>query len=391
MKRIPVHQLYQAVMLKISTLVVIITLMVIEQNTALAKAIIPMTQSKIKVLLINPSIPEDPFWHKTQLIAKQAAKAFGFELTVIYGEGTRFFQLDAIKNHFRDQENSHDYVILINYPGNAKVTMDFLHQQGLKIITLEHTLIDQEKETIGIPGDRYKNWLGEIYFDNEQAGFNLAVNLFTQHRLTTKPTVVAGISGQFGSESTLRNNGLLAAVKQENVKLTQIVHAGWSSKNAYVKTFKLLQRYPDINVIWCASDHMALGALKAIEELGLVIGKDIFIGGFDWTAKAIQSIDSNKLSASVGGHFMMGAIAMIAIYDIENGIPHQPFVNSTANSFNLDLITKKNVAKFFKLLTLNDLSHIDFKKLAQLYSREKQVHTFNLLNMLDESTIKTHP
>lgn len=346
--------------------------------------------SRKTVLFVNPSIPDDPFWSKTQIITKQAAKALGFDLAIIYGDGTRFFQFEAIKTYFNNN-NAADYIMLINYPGNSKVTMDFLNQQNVKIITLEQTLSSHESGQIGSPGGQYKNWLGEVYFDNKQAGYLLASDLINQLSLINETPVIAGISGHFGSESTLRNNGLLAAIKQSNAKLTQIVHAGWSAENAYLKTIKLLQRYPDINIIWSASDHMALGALKAVEEMGLILGQDIFIGGFDWTSLAIKSISANKLSASVGGHFMMGAIAMIAIYDIENNIPHKPFVVSNKNSFNLDIINKNNVEKHFNLLALTDLSNINFKKLAELYSREEKVSTLNLLNMLEESSIiSTH-
>ncbi|MBU2892373.1 ABC transporter substrate-binding protein [Colwellia sp. D2M02] len=343
-------------------------------------------QKSVNVVMVNPSIKADPFWHKTEIITQQAAKALNINLDIIYGDGTRFFQFEALKSYFKNIEHSPDYIILINYPGNAKQTMDFLKQQNVKIITLEQTLSPEEQAQIGSPGELYKGWLGEIYFDNENAGYILASNLLEQAKVAKKKPLVAGISGHFGSESTLRNNGLIAAIKEHNAELTQIVHAGWSAEDAYHKTLKLLQRYPNINVIWSASDHMALGALKAIEELGLKVGKDIFLGGFDWMSSAIESINQQRLTASVGGHFLMGAIAIIAIYDIENGIPYQPFVNSTHNSFNLALINSSNVKRYYDLLILEDLKHVDFKKLANLYSREEQISTFNLLEMLEMSS-----
>ncbi|WP_343817021.1 ABC transporter substrate-binding protein [Colwellia asteriadis] len=343
-------------------------------------------QKSVNVVMVNPSIKADPFWHKTEIITQQAAKALNINLDIIYGDGTRFFQFEALKSYFKNIEHSPDYIILINYPGNAKQTMDFLKQQNVKIITLEQTLSPEEQAQIGSPGELYKGWLGEIYFDNENAGYILASNLLEQAKVAKKKPLVAGISGHFGSESTLRNNGLLAAIKEHNAELTQIVHAGWSAEDAYHKTLKLLQRYPNINVIWSASDHMALGVIKAIEELGLEAGKDILIGGFDWMSNAIESINQKKLSASVGGHFLMGAIAIIAIYDVKNGIPHHPLANSTHNSFNLALINSGNVNKYYDLLVLDDLKHIDFKKLASLYSREGAVNTFNLLEMLEASS-----
>jgi ABC-type sugar transport system substrate-binding protein len=379
---------FLAWLLKISIFILAIIQVFLLQSFANALEPKSTVKQTINVLMVNPSITDDVFWGKTQIITEQAARALGVNLTVIHGEGTRFFQFDAIKKYFSNKKNKTDYVLVLNYPGNAKTTMDYLQQQDVKIITFERTLSEEERELIGNPGGVYSNWLGEIFFSNQQASFLLASSLIELLMSQNKEPIVAGISGHFGSESYMRNNGLHDAIIKYDARLTQIVHAGWSAENAYEKTLKLLSRYPDINIIWAASDHMALGALRAVEHLGLIPGKDVLIGGFDWTEKAIRSINNDKISASVGGHFMMGAIAMIVIYDLENNNSHQPPTNSTHNSFNLALMTKSNVKKYYDLLTLNDFSDVDFKKLALLYSSEEKISTFNLLDMLDASTKK---
>jgi len=337
-----------------------------------------------QVLFVNPSVKSDPFWNKVEIITRQAANNLQLDLAVIHGDGTRFFQLEELKKYF-ENNIAPEYVVLLNYPGHAKTTMNFLKEQQVKIITLEQTLSIEEKNKIGFPGLIYKRWLGEIYFDNKKAGFLLAKYLINSAILAGKKPVLAGISGHFGSESTLRNEGLFSATQNNQARLTQIVHANWSAENAYNKTLKLLQRYPEINILWCASDHMALGAIKAVESLGLKVNEDIFVGGFDWTDKAIESINIGKLTASVGGHFIMGALAMLAIYDEENNITHQPFVNQEQGSFSLALINQTNLKKHADVLNQQGFSQIDFKKLAELYAKEKDITTINLLKMLNQS------
>jgi len=343
-------------------------------------------ENATKVLLVNPSLKNDPFWHKVEIITRQAATNLHLDLSVIHGDGTRFFQLEELEKYFSNNTNP-EYVVLINYPGHAKITMDFLNKQRVKIITLEQTLSTQEKRSIGLPGQIYKKWLGEIYFDNKKAGYLLAMDLINSARSANKKAVIAGISGHYGSESTLRNEGLLKAIENNQVDLAQIVHANWSAENAYDKTLKLLRRYPELNVIWCASDHMALAAIKAAKSLGLNVNKDIFIGGFDWTDKAIESISRGELSASVGGHFTMGALAMLAIYDQENNIAHMPFVNQEQGSFSLALINQAKLKRYANLLKQQDFSHINFKKLARLYAEEQNISTINLLKMLNKAKI----
>ena len=53
------------------------------------------------------------------------------------------------------------------------------------------------------------------------------------------------------------------------------------SKGAYEETKKYLKENKDITAIFAISDIMAIGVAKAIFDLGLKIGKDISIVGFD--------------------------------------------------------------------------------------------------------------
>lgn len=46
-------------------------------------------------------------------------------------------------------------------------------------------------------------------------------------------------------------------------------------------TERLLQRHPDIDGIFAGNDLMAIGALKALTRMGLVVGSDVAVCGFD--------------------------------------------------------------------------------------------------------------
>jgi len=377
------------VSIKKSTLVLMLAiLIVLNCHVSLAKKNdVPQTNSpkQIQLLLVNPSIISDPFWQKIEQVTKQAAKELNIELAIIHGQGTRYFQLEELKKYFK-QNSAPDYIVLINYPGHAKLSMDFLQKQKVKIITLEQTITKEEKAIIGEPGEKYKNWLGEIYFNNSSAGYKLAKGLIhTAKRMNITP-VVAGISGHYGSESSLRNNGLQTAINESGAHLTQIVHAGWSAEDAYKKTHKLLKRYPNINIIWCASDLMALGAVKAIEESDKQVGIDVLIGGFDWTAQGIKSIQENKLTASIGGHFIMGALAVMAIYNEEHGLNHDLFVSEQQNSFELALISQENIALHINLLENEQLNQVSFKKLIKLYQNKDRLSSINLLEILKNAS-----
>ena len=84
----------------------------------------------------------------------------------------------------------------------------------------------------------------------------------------------ANVDRRLGYESTLDEFGL--ELRKEYVML-----AGWSHVRAYelIKNVLALPEPPD--AIFCASDVMAIGAVKAIEEVGLRVPDDIAVVGFD--------------------------------------------------------------------------------------------------------------
>ena len=80
--------------------------------------------------------------------------------------------------------------------------------------------------------------------------------------------------------------------------------------------FQFNKRYSNIDIVWAASDGMALGVMDAISSGHSKISREsILIGGVDWTPEAIRMIQQNHIDASVGGHFMQAAWALVKIYD----------------------------------------------------------------------------
>lgn len=60
-----------------------------------------------------------------------------------------------------------------------------------------------------------------------------------------------------------------------------IVYADYQEDIAYEKTKELLQACPEITALFCASDMMAIGAMRAIRDMGRSVPEDISIVGFD--------------------------------------------------------------------------------------------------------------
>ena len=95
----------------------------------------------------------------------------------------------------------------------------------------------------------------------------------------------ANIDRRLGYESALGEFGL--ELREKYVML-----AGWSHARAYELTKKTLALPEPPDAFFCASDLMAIGAIKAIEEAGLRVPEDIAVAGFDDSDYAAISVPS---------------------------------------------------------------------------------------------------
>lgn len=75
----------------------------------------------------------------------------------------------------------------------------------------------------------------------------------------------------------------------------------------------------DIDVIYSHNDDMALGAITALEEVGIKPGEDVKIISVDGTKEAFQALIDGKLNCSVECNPLLGQPLMKAIRDLVAG------------------------------------------------------------------------
>ena len=93
--------------------------------------------------------------------------------------------------------------------------------------------------------------------------------------------MVNGSNQAFVSKQRLK--GYEKALKENGIKAQRnwIVDGEFKEEKAKEVILSLLSSSPEISAIFCASDLMALGALKACQQQGLVVPNDISIIGYD--------------------------------------------------------------------------------------------------------------
>lgn len=346
--------------------------------------LVPFSAWSLNVTFINPSKHGNPFWDQVNQVALAAASDLNITLKIIESDGHRLFQKKVI-DEITSQKVKPDYIIVLPYDGTAFETFTKLEQAKIPFITIERTVFPDLQLKLGYPRELFKFWLGEIYHDNKKAGRLLAqalINASETSITSSKDLNVVGISGDMSGHSSERNAGLIEALEHDtDFALAQIVHARWERKIAGNMFIGLLRRYQDIQLVWTAADIMALGITDIANEQGKIINQNLFIGGFDWATEALNAIKENSYTASVGGHFMQVAWALVKIYDHNN---HKAVFmrGDNAASYELQLIDRNNIDDYQVILNKPDWNKVDFSQFSLSHQTDSANYQFDFSRVL---------
>ena len=148
--------------------------------------------------------------------------------------------------------------------------------------------------------------------------------------------ILEGIPGHETGDSRLR--GFREAVAgQSGITIVASQPANWERDQGFNVFQNMLQAHADIDVVFAASDLMALGAIEAIAAAGKT-GK-VRVVGFDALDDAKKAIAAGTMDASVAQFpSEMGRVAIESAVKVMRGEPVEPDIK-----VKLELITKENV------------------------------------------------
>jgi ABC-type sugar transport system substrate-binding protein len=332
----------------------------------------------MRVAFLNPADGDDPFFGTMVAFMRRAARDLRIELEVVDCQR----QVSTMRQKARElvaASSPAEYLLLVNEEGLAVEVLPLASARGIKVLILNEGLMVPDRQTLGSPGERHASWLGELVPDDRRAGLVLAQTLFAAARASTRvprregKLVACGLGGSFTSSSLLRINGLRQAVADDGqVALCAVVPANWEKERAADETLKLLDANPDLGVVWSASDQMALGAAEALATRSRVPGRDVLLGGIDWAPFAFDQVRQGTFLATVGGHFMDGAWALVLLHD-----HHQrPAKGPTNEKSQLAVVTRDNVEAYQRLFAPG--LAIDFTSFSRVLHPEQPAYRFSV-------------
>ena len=117
---------------------------------------------------------------------------------------------------------------------------------------------------------------------------------FIIDKLGNKGSVIAleGLAGS--SAATDRKAGFEEAIKKSNVRILASQTADWRRHTARSVMAGLIEKYPDFDAVWSASDPMLIGAIQAMSDANIDVARKVTVG-FD----ALPDAFHFKISATI--------------------------------------------------------------------------------------------
>lgn len=164
-------------------------------------------------------------------------------------------------------------------------------------------------------------WLSFMGSDFTEEGRRAARWLV--EKLKTKDSVnIVELQGTIGSSPAIeRTIGFTEVLKDySNFKIIDSESGDFTVEEGYAVMKKILAREGrKIDALFAHNDDMALGAIQAMEEVGLKPGKDIVIVSIDAAYGAFKAMLEGKLDCSVECNPLLGPQLMKAVDDYMQG------------------------------------------------------------------------
>jgi len=345
------------------------------------------------VSLIIPDYKNSFFWSYLVKIAISSSKQLNINLRIHYIDAafrSSFNYAQIIDQILLKEERTKgkpDYVVSYFLGHTQKKVLDVLAKHQIKLFSYNSPIPANITKIIGLPRERYKNWIGHIAPDEINVGYQLADTLIQQHQALAesvgKPVRLIGITGSRDSAvAQMRVQGLQQRVNESpEVKLLQVLHTDWTYQQTKKRGAMLLNRFENIDVIWSASDLMAIAMIDNLKNSEQKSLNSITIGGIDWMKKTVPYLKNNEIQVSYGGHFFEPAWLLGMIYDHFNNLDFEKDPSVVVN-YNLSPIFAENA----KLLSIDNVDNINFKAMSKCLTPATKHYQFNAMKLLESQT-----
>lgn len=267
---------------------------------------------------------QNPFFVTLRDGAQEAADEAGIELVVADAQDDAQTQADDLQNFVSQGVD----VIVVNPVDSAAVvpSIEAANEAGIPVVTVDR-------------GAEGGDIASHIASDNVLGGQLAGEYLFEQIGGSGNVAMLEGVPGTSAARD--RGEGFTNALDEAaDVELAADQTANFNREEGFTVAQNILQSNPELDGIFAQNDEMALGAIEAAREAGVL--EDLVVVGFDATDDALTAIEAGDMAASVaqqpdvlGARGIETAAAIITGEDVEAEQPVE-----------VQLVTADNVGEF---------------------------------------------
>ncbi|MEP0324277.1 D-ribose ABC transporter substrate-binding protein [Bauldia litoralis] len=280
--------------------------------------------------------PANPYWFTEGEVAKQTAEELGYTATVAAHKGDT-----NVESNLVDAAITNGAKAIILDPANADGSVGVVRKAtdaGIPVF-----LVNAEINESGIAK-------GQLVSNNAQGAAIGAVAWVDI--VGDEAKYVEFFGNPADNNAATRSNGYETVISQYPglEKVAEEV-ANWDRTQGYNKMQSIIQANPDFTAVISGNDEMALGAIAALKEAGML--DKVTVGGFDGSPDAVEAIKNGEMAYTVlqpVAVFSREAVIQADHY-IKNG---EPMVAEEKQLFDCLLITPDNVDNYTAAFTLSE-------------------------------------
>lgn len=327
-------------------------------------------RARPRVVFINPGRTGEIFWEQVSAAMRVAAAQLGFALEIRMAERERA-RLRNLALAAAEESPAPDALVLVNEEQAAVPGLIAAGRRNIPVLLALTSLYGEELRH-GPPRLRIPSFIGSIEPDNRRAGERMAETLIAAARergwrAADGRIHLFAVTGEIANPAAaLRSQGLREAVAAaEDVVLDRHIVTSWDAGEVPLLT----RRYLDWALraairpagVWAANDTMALAAMGAFQESGLIAGVEAGFVGLNWAPAALAE---GRLLLSEGGHVLGGAWALVLLRDWFDG--HDFTEGGDAElGFRFVGLSPQNLGRFRRALGNLDWARVDFRRFTR--------------------------
>jgi ABC-type sugar transport system substrate-binding protein len=157
-----------------------------------------------------------------------------------------------------------------------------------------------------------------------------------------KVGIIAGVPSYYSDQ---RVDGFMEAIDDyPDIEVVSVINGDWARQSGYRVALDMLQAHPEIDLIMCCDDEMALGAIEAAKSVGRDVteGGDLIVVGQDGNLNALESIKAGEMRATVDCRpVQMAEMIALQLHRAFTGVKGPRYID-----VGTDIVTPYNVDQF---------------------------------------------